>query len=92
MLRVVSTSDVVQVLRRLKEEDPVAFAAVRERIRLIQSDPGHPRSRGVTRKIPGGPTVRAVVIASPRRSWRLAWTLSPGDAVVQVVLLEPEDP
>lgn len=91
MLGVGATSAVVDLLSVLRDDEPESFMAIRDRIRLIRTDPGHPQSRGVTRKIPDGPLVRAVIVTAPARAWRLAWTLGEGD-VVQLIALEPDDP
>jgi len=59
----------------LRERSPAAYQAVLARIRLIRSDPAHPRARGASLKSPQGPVVHAVAVVVPDLVVRLAWVL-----------------
>lgn len=85
-----ASSQVTQQLAELRDEDPDAFEAVRERIRLIRTDPGDPRFRGVTAKVPDGPLGRAVSVPVATAVWILVWGVEE-DTVVFIHLEQSED-
>jgi hypothetical protein len=86
MLPVRATTQVTGQMRLLQADDADTFEAVRERIRLIRSEPSHPRALGVACKVPGGPLGRASTIQRPTCRWILVWGID--DDGVALVHLE----